>query len=75
VLVISGVVMLKKVKFNTKLEHEYIQNFKLLQIAFKKTQTDKVRDMDDGGPLLHPLYITNSYFSLDRVLIAVSIYN
>jgi hypothetical protein len=67
--------MLKKVKFNTKLEHEYIQNFKLLQIAFKKTQTDKVRDMDDGGPLLHPLYITNSYFSLDRVLIAVSIYN
>jgi hypothetical protein len=75
VLVISGVVMLKKVKFNTKLEHEYIQNFKLLQIAFKKTQTDKVRDMDDGRPLLHPLYITNSYFSLDRVLIAVSIYN
>lgn len=41
--VLSGTVQLKKVKFNTKLEHEYIQNFKLLQNAFKKSQTDKVR--------------------------------
>lgn len=32
---------LKKVKFAAKLEHEYIQNFKLLQIAFKKIGVDK----------------------------------
>ncbi|KAJ0036198.1 hypothetical protein NQD34_004875 [Periophthalmus magnuspinnatus] len=32
---------LKKVKFAAKLEHEYIQNFKLLQVAFKKSGVDK----------------------------------
>lgn len=35
-------VQLKKVKFKTKLEHEYIQNFKVLQAAFKKMAVDKV---------------------------------
>ncbi|KAK7883858.1 hypothetical protein WMY93_026981 [Mugilogobius chulae] len=34
-------VPLKKVKFSAKLEHEYIQNFKLLQVAFKKFGIDK----------------------------------
>ena len=34
--------MLKKVKFKTNLEHEYIQNFKLLQGSFKKMNVDKV---------------------------------
>ena len=34
--------MLKKVKFSTKLEHEYIQNFKLLQAAFNKLNVEKV---------------------------------
>ena len=34
--------MLKKVKFNTNLEHEYINNFKALQYAFKKVNVDKV---------------------------------
>merc|ERR1719384_1634706 len=29
-------VQLKKVRFRTKLEHEYIQNFKVLQASFKK---------------------------------------
>merc|ERR1711963_681125 len=29
-------VQLKKVKFKTKLEHEFIQNFKVLQASFKK---------------------------------------
>ena len=33
---------LKRVKFNTNLEHEYIQNWKLLQTAFKKASVDKV---------------------------------
>ncbi|KAJ0064139.1 hypothetical protein NL108_001018 [Boleophthalmus pectinirostris] len=32
---------LKKVKFAAKLEHEYIHNFKLLQVAFKKCGVDK----------------------------------
>ena len=34
--------MLKRVKFKTNLEHEYIHNFKLLQGAFKKMNVDKV---------------------------------
>ena len=33
---------MKKVKFKTNLEHEYIQNFKILQNAFKKVNVDKV---------------------------------
>ncbi len=33
---------LKRVKFNTNLEHEYIQNWKLLQTSFKKASVDKV---------------------------------
>lgn len=33
---------LKKVKWASTLEHEYIHNFKLLQEAFKKTGTNKV---------------------------------
>jgi hypothetical protein len=31
-----------KVKFNTKLEHEYIANYKALQEAFKKVNAEKV---------------------------------
>ena len=33
---------LRKVKFQAKLEHEYIHNFKVLQAAFKKMGVDKV---------------------------------
>ncbi|XP_031349470.1 microtubule-associated protein RP/EB family member 1 isoform X3 [Photinus pyralis] len=39
-------VPLKKVKFKTNLEHEYIQNFKVLQAAFKKMGVDKVIPVD-----------------------------
>ncbi|XP_034027568.1 microtubule-associated protein RP/EB family member 1b [Thalassophryne amazonica] len=39
-------VPLKKVKFAAKLEHEYIQNFKLLQFAFKKMGVDKIIPVD-----------------------------
>lgn len=35
-------VQLKRVKFKTNLEHEYIQNFKILQAGFKKVAVDKV---------------------------------
>merc|ERR1719219_728119 len=39
-------VQLKKVKFKTKLEHEFIQNFKVLQAAFKRMQVDKIVPVD-----------------------------
>merc|ERR1712173_75573 len=39
-------VQLKKVKFKTKLEHEYIQNFKVLQAAFKRMTVDKIVPVD-----------------------------
>jgi len=37
-----GSVFMKKVKFNTHLEHEYISNFKIVQAAFQKMNVDKV---------------------------------
>ncbi|XP_017773542.1 PREDICTED: microtubule-associated protein RP/EB family member 1 isoform X3 [Nicrophorus vespilloides] len=39
-------VPLKRVKFKTNLEHEYIQNFKILQAGFKKMTVDKVIPVD-----------------------------
>jgi len=41
-MLFPGSIMVKKVKFKTNLEHEYIQNFKLLQGCFKKMHVDKV---------------------------------
>lgn len=40
-LLFPGSAQLKKVKFRTNLEHEYIQNFKIVQAAFKKVACDK----------------------------------
>ncbi|XP_022646543.1 microtubule-associated protein RP/EB family member 1-like isoform X2 [Varroa jacobsoni] len=40
-MLFAGCVQLKKVKFKTNLEHEYIQNFKILQAAFKRVGVDK----------------------------------
>ncbi|XP_054154367.1 microtubule-associated protein RP/EB family member 1-like [Oppia nitens] len=40
-MLFPGSIVIKKVKFRTNLEHEYIQNFKLLQGAFKKVGCDK----------------------------------
>lgn len=42
ILFFIGSVQMKRVKFRTNLEHEYIQNFKILQGAFKKMTVDKV---------------------------------
>ena len=42
----SGSVAIKRVKFDTKLEHEYIQNFKLLQASFTKLNVDKALPVD-----------------------------
>ncbi|XP_005874945.1 microtubule-associated protein RP/EB family member 3 isoform X1 [Myotis yumanensis] len=41
-MLFPGCVHLRKVKFQAKLEHEYIQNFKVLQAAFKKMGVDKI---------------------------------
>lgn len=41
-MLFPGSVALKKVKFQAKLEHEYIQNFKVLQAGFKRMGVDKV---------------------------------
>ncbi|XP_058470411.1 microtubule-associated protein RP/EB family member 3-like isoform X2 [Solea solea] len=41
-MLFPGCIMLKKVKFNSKLEHEYIHNFKVLQAAFKRMNVDKI---------------------------------
>jgi len=45
-MLFPGIVPLKRVKFNSKLEHENINNFKLLQAAFKKMSIDQAIDVD-----------------------------
>jgi len=45
-MLFPGSVQIKKVKFNTKLEHEYINNFKVLQASFKKMNVDKIVPVD-----------------------------
>jgi microtubule-associated protein, RP/EB family len=37
-----GIILLDKVKFGTNLEHEYIQNFVLVQDAIKEMNVDMV---------------------------------
>ncbi|XP_051546569.1 microtubule-associated protein RP/EB family member 3-like isoform X3 [Myxocyprinus asiaticus] len=41
-MLFPGCILLKKVKFQAKLEHEYINNFKVLQAAFKRMSVDKI---------------------------------
>jgi len=36
----------KRIKFRTNLEHEHLQNFKLLQASFNKVSVDKVIPID-----------------------------
>lgn len=45
-MLFPGSVIMKRVKFRTNLEHEYIQNFKILQAAFKKMSVDKIIPID-----------------------------
>merc|ERR550525_46745 len=45
-MLFPGSVAIKRIKFDTKLEHEYIQNFKLLQAAFTKLNVDKAVQVD-----------------------------
>lgn len=44
-MLFPGSVPMKRIKFKTNLEHEYIQNFKILQAAFKKMGVDKVPEI------------------------------
>ncbi|XP_028740176.1 LOW QUALITY PROTEIN: microtubule-associated protein RP/EB family member 1-like [Peromyscus leucopus] len=45
-MLFPGSTALKKVKFQAKLEHEYIQNFKTLQAGFKRKGVDKIIPVD-----------------------------
>ncbi|XP_041984979.1 microtubule-associated protein RP/EB family member 1 isoform X2 [Aricia agestis] len=45
-MLFPGSVPMKRIKFKTNLEHEYIQNFKILQAAFKKMSVDKIIPID-----------------------------
>uniref|UniRef100_A0A8C4SI40 Microtubule-associated protein RP/EB family member 1 n=1 Tax=Erpetoichthys calabaricus TaxID=27687 RepID=A0A8C4SI40_ERPCA len=45
-MLFPGCVPLKKVKFQAKLEHEFIHNFKILQAGFKKMGVDKIIPVD-----------------------------
>jgi RP/EB family microtubule-associated protein len=45
-MLFPGCVPVKKIKFKTNLEHEYIQNFKILQGGFKKMNVDKIVSVD-----------------------------
>merc|ERR550532_3915181 len=45
-MLFPGSVQMRKVKLKTNLEHEYIQNFKILQAAFKKMHVDKIVPVD-----------------------------
>ncbi|TEA24210.1 hypothetical protein DBR06_SOUSAS17310016, partial [Sousa chinensis] len=41
-MLFPGYTALKKRKFQTKPNHEYIQNFKILQAGFKRMDVDKI---------------------------------
>ncbi|XP_050681469.1 microtubule-associated protein RP/EB family member 1 isoform X2 [Leptidea sinapis] len=45
-MLFPGSVPMKRIKFKTNLEHEYIQNFKILQAGFKKMTVDKIVPID-----------------------------
>ena len=54
---------MKKVKFDTKLEHEYINNFKCLQEGFKKVNVEKVGFAPLISPLFLALSLSHRYYS------------
>ncbi|OBS74522.1 hypothetical protein A6R68_14933, partial [Neotoma lepida] len=47
-MLFPGCISLKKVKFQAKLEHEYIHNFKLLQASFKRMNVIPVEKLVKG---------------------------
>lgn len=59
-LMFPGSIQLKKVKFRTNQEHEYIQNFKQFQAAFKKVGCDKVSSISSIHVLCYSLIASPS---------------
>lgn len=59
-MLFPGCILLKKIKYNAKLEHEYIQNFKVLQASFKRMNVDKVRRLKRF--VLYSSYMKNIIF-------------
>lgn len=53
-------VPVKRVKFRTNLEHEYIQNFKILQAGFKKMSVDKVKIVYAASYRIYFILVTPS---------------
>lgn len=68
-MLFPGSVPMKRIKFKTNLEHEYIQNFKILQAAFKKMSVDKVNYpfILSVSYLMRSLIITMEYTALFEV--------
>lgn len=68
-MLFPGSVPMKRIKFKTNLEHEYIQNFKILQAAFKKMSVDKVNYpfILSVSYLIRSLIITMGYTTLFEV--------
>ena len=64
-----------QVKFNTKQEHEYINNFKVLQASFKKMSVDKIVPVDrlvkgkfqDNFEFLQVDLDTSNFFTHDHI--------
>lgn len=60
---------LKKVKFAAKLEHEYIHNYKLLQVSFKKMGVDKVSNVTQLKMLHDASYISAQQYMKSFLLL------
>lgn len=76
-MLFPGCLNFKKIKFNTKLEHEYIQNFKTLQSLFKSFQVDKVSFFSIIACLRDVCYLSLAYssahqFSKQQIIIVNS---
>ena len=53
---------MKRVKFFTNLEHEFIQNFKYAQIAFTKLQVEKVKTRREMEKNINYYLLDDSYW-------------
>lgn len=62
-MLFPGCILLKKVKFQAKLEHEFIHNFKVLQAAFKRMSVDKVGILLLYSPSFFSRYIFDQSYS------------
>uniref|UniRef100_A0A8C2AZZ3 Microtubule-associated protein RP/EB family member 1 n=1 Tax=Cyprinus carpio TaxID=7962 RepID=A0A8C2AZZ3_CYPCA len=70
-MLFPGCILLKRVKFQAKLEHEYIHNFKVLQTAFKRMNVDKVRPTKPGTFIFYFLFLTLCALCCDWLMTSV----